>query len=140
MHGKQQDLGTSHVDADAQALIQNLREEVKSCKDRIARLRKSKECLESEYEDEIEKLQQDLELARSATHWKSDMKMAIMQFEDAPAAEPEQLRTNTGRFSPSLTQNPTSTSTTRESQSGRIKTQSTSAKSIESVEQYILKR
>ena len=139
-HGKQQNVGTSHVDADAQILIQNLRTEVKSCKDRLARLRKSKESLQAEYEDEIEQLQQALELAQSATQWKSDMKMAIMQFEDAPDVETSQRPpAKTGQLSQSLAQKLTTTSDTRESKSSHNKTQRAAAKSIESVEQYILK-
>ena len=137
------------MDADAQILIQNLRTEVKSCKDRLARLRKSKESLQAEYEDEIEQLQQALELAQSATQWKSDMKMAIMQFEDTPDVETSQRETTvyttqrppakTGQLSQSLAQKLTTTSDTRESKSNHNKTQSAAAKSIESVEQYILK-
>ena len=163
MHGKQEQFATSSVDADAQILIQNLRAqvqklraEVKSCKDRIAKLRNSKESLQTEHEDEIERLQQDLELAQSATQWKSDMKMAISQFEDVPAAAIEKqlgktdqstrpLTQNLTSTRP-LTQNPTNTSETRELKNQDSKpvtrrdaAQTAAAQSIESVQQYILK-
>lgn len=147
MHGKQENRGTSSVDADAQMLIQNLRADVKSCKDRIAKLRKSKESLQAEYEEEIQQLQEALELAKSATQWKSDMKMAMMQFDDVPAAVADKQLVETDESNQSLTQDLISFSETAEPKiqnskavTSRDKPKTAAAQSIESVERYLMKR
>lgn len=147
MHEKQENRTTSSVDADAQLLIQNLRADVKSCKDRIAKLRKSKESLQAEYEEEIQQLHQELELAKSATQWKSDMKMAMMQFDDVPAVVAEKPLVKTEESNQSLTQDLISFSETGEPKgqksravTSREKPKTAAAQSIESVERYLMKR
>lgn len=146
MHGKQDNRATSSVDADAQMLIQNLRADVKSCKDRIAKLRKSKETLQAEYEEEIQQLQEALELAKSATQWKSDMKMAMMQFDDVPAVVADKQLVETDESNQSLTQDLISFSETAEPKiqnskavTSRDKPKTAAAQSIESVERYLMK-